>query len=64
MTLKHPIFAPRQAAPKLPRRGPLGALRTMLLLGAALLGVTACGVLPYSGPPDQSTGESEHGPGG
>ena len=37
------------------------AMRAALLLGTVLLGVARCGALPYSGPPDQSTGESEHG---
>ena len=37
---------------------------TAVLWAAILLGATACGVLPYSGPPDPSTGESEHGVGG
>lgn len=36
--------------------------RAAVLLGAMLLGVTACGVLPYTGPPDTNTTElREHG---
>ncbi len=40
------------------------ALWATVLLSVVLLGMTACGALPYTGPPDPSTGESEHGKGG
>ena len=33
------------------------AWRAAVLLGAMLLGVTACGVLQYTGPPDTNTTE-------
>ncbi len=43
---------------------PVRALRAAALLGAVLGAATAGGARPYTGPPDPSSGESEHGKGG